>query len=248
MVPSDPNTALLEYWRKFVAPIVYSFQALERDGIGVGFVTDAQLAAHELDGLSVLVIPADDLDGQQANAVSDFESQGGLVVKLDAAQYSHWNWHDNVLRSTVTIPEFLTELDHELANASVRLCNESQTELTHGFFEREQADGRKSLVIFVADDDSWLSTDLLSDEEKIGYVPPLLPDFELEIADIGIDEIIGINTLRYAHNFQSWGQRKISTSDVIDLGDRISIPINRDNSGASKHLRVIEIQYSTSEP
>ena len=79
-------------WQEHLYPQYGAYHALLRDRIPVGFIYDSQVLQHKFENIDAIFVPGyDSLSQQLKNALADFISTGGSLIKNNA----DWEWHTN---------------------------------------------------------------------------------------------------------------------------------------------------------
>jgi len=88
-------------WKAVLWPAYGPFEALCRARLPVAYVTDWQLEAGQLDGYKILILPsANHLTAAQQKQVANFESAGGIVIKVTPdTQFHDPEKHDDYVTS-----------------------------------------------------------------------------------------------------------------------------------------------------
>jgi hypothetical protein len=243
MTPQDNKTGLLEYWQTMMAPSLFSYEALKQAGLPATFVTDPQLSAHELDGYQALLLPTSDLTAEQQDAVAQFEARGGLVIRYDDPARATWNWH-NVSQRGNTSAELLQTLAPVIEQLPVQIALPNGTKLKSNIFVKRESDGTDTLIVAVADDDSWLSDPNMSEAEKTNFSPGQIPAFNIKLRGIQASDVRGIKGLRYASQFEKWTTRWIPSSHLQATAGGLTLSVNKSTADPSKHMRLISISLN----
>lgn len=138
-------------WKQVLYPVHGAFNALLRQHLPVGIVTDSQLEQGRLAGYRVIFLPAPQhLTDPMRRVIAAFKQQGGLVVE----QPPGWQWHRPTDGMREASAAFLSAIGPAVRTAPVQATGGHVRMHVVPFLRR---DG-KSLTVALANDFGWVQT------------------------------------------------------------------------------------------
>lgn len=146
-------------------PVYSAYEALFRERVPVGFITDCQLEEGVPEGFAALFVPApEDLTDAQRAQVQAFAARGGAVIE----GRDDWAWHDPAGHQAA-MDAFLAELPGE---PPVQVTG--GPELMHAV----AFDGDGGLTVALANEFTWVYTGRKPTEEQLASLPAPPPPCE----------------------------------------------------------------------
>lgn len=146
-------------WQHHLYPQYGAYHVLLRDRVPCGFIYDSQLLQKKFDGIDAIFVPSHDgLSQQLKDALTQFESAGGVVVKNQTS----WQWHTGT-GWPHAVREFRRSIQSIPSNQPISVTGGPEKMQMSAFASGDN----KQLTICLTNDFSWVEVGGKGEE---GYV------------------------------------------------------------------------------